>query len=193
MPAPAAPATIEDVTIRPIAPKPSLFLEAVEDQTPAPRPPAPALEKPFIPPQPERVPQRAVRMPPIEEFPPQAQRQMEAQRSDGEETANPEKKRMSLLERLASVGLGKREEQPAQREPVREAPRPAAVRPAPPMPKAPPMPPIARAEPVSDYAKRPAPRPAPQGLDIHGRPAPVHNPAEEDQLEIPAFLRRQAN
>jgi cell division protein FtsZ len=61
------------------------------------------------------------------------------------------------------------------------------------MPKAPPMPPIARTEPVSDYAKRPAPRPAPQGLDIHGRPAPVHNSAEDDQLEIPAFLRRQAN
>jgi cell division protein FtsZ len=41
---------------------------------------------------------------------------------------------------------------------------------------------------VSDYA----PRPAPQGLDAHGRTAPVHSPSEEDQLEIPAFLRRQA-
>jgi len=47
---------------------------------------------------------------------------------------------------------------------------------------------------VSEYAKRPAPpRPAPQGLDHHGRPAPVHNSIDEDQLEIPAFLRRQAN
>ena len=36
-------------------------------------------------------------------------------------------------------------------------------------------------------------RPAPQGLDPHGRTAPVHNPGEEDQLDIPAFLRRQAN
>jgi cell division protein FtsZ len=32
-----------------------------------------------------------------------------------------------------------------------------------------------------------------QNLDIHGRQQPVHNSAEEDQLEIPAFLRRQAN
>jgi cell division protein FtsZ len=66
------------------------------------------------------------------------------------------------------------------------------------MPKAPAMPPLAqqtaRPEGFSDYAKRPViQRPAPQGLDQHGRPAPVHNSVEEDQLEIPAFLRRQAN
>jgi cell division protein FtsZ len=45
------------------------------------------------------------------------------------------------------------------------------------------------AEPVSEYARRAAP----QGLDPHGRSAPVHNSGEEDQLDIPAFLRRQAN
>jgi cell division protein FtsZ len=45
------------------------------------------------------------------------------------------------------------------------------------------------ASPVSEYARRSAP----QGLDPHGRPAPVHNPGEDDQLDIPAFLRRQAN
>jgi cell division protein FtsZ len=43
-------------------------------------------------------------------------------------------------------------------------------------------------EPISDYARRSS-----QGLDIHGRQASVHKSAEEDQLEIPAFLRRQAN
>jgi cell division protein FtsZ len=71
---------------------------------------------------------------------------------------------------------------------------------APPMPKSPPLPPLPRpqeprsAEPVSEYAKRAAPqRPAPQGLDQHGRQAPVHNSLDDDQLEIPAFLRRQAN
>jgi cell division protein FtsZ len=48
-------------------------------------------------------------------------------------------------------------------------------------------------EPVSEYARRSS-APAPQGLDIHGRPAlPVHKPVDDDQLEIPAFLRRQAN
>jgi len=46
-----------------------------------------------------------------------------------------------------------------------------------------------RPDPVSDYAKRAAP----QGLDQHGRQAPMHNRSEEDQLDIPAFLRRQAN
>jgi cell division protein FtsZ len=46
-------------------------------------------------------------------------------------------------------------------------------------------------DPVSDYARRPPQ--APQGLDMHGRQAPVNNSAEDDQLEIPAFLRRQAN
>ena len=33
----------------------------------------------------------------------------------------------------------------------------------------------------------------PPGLDPLGRQAPVHNSPEEDQLDIPAFLRRQAN
>ncbi|MGA9321578.1 MAG: cell division protein FtsZ, partial [Xanthobacteraceae bacterium] len=46
-----------------------------------------------------------------------------------------------------------------------------------------------RPEPVSEYAKRSAP----YGLDHHGRQAPVHNRSEDDQLDIPAFLRRQAN
>jgi cell division protein FtsZ len=195
-PRPAETAVVEDVTIRPIVTKPSLFLEAVEDQTPAPRPPAaPAIEEPFIPPRPERAVQRPVRMPPIEEFPPHAQKQVEAQqRGKVQEPHNLETKRLSLLERLAKVSLvGKRQDEPPQAEPTREAPRPAAARAMPPMPKAPPMPPIARTEPVSEYAKRPVPRPAPQGLDQHGRPAPVNNSIEDDQLEIPAFLRRQAN
>jgi cell division protein FtsZ len=51
--------------------------------------------------------------------------------------------------------------------------------------------PEGRPAPVSEYARRAAP--APQGLDPHGRPAPVHNSPEDDQLDIPAFLRRQAN
>jgi cell division protein FtsZ len=62
---------------------------------------------------------------------------------------------------------------------------------APPMPQRapqrPPRPTEGR-EPVSEYARR-----APQGLDMHGRQAPVNNSADDDQLEIPAFLRRQAN
>jgi len=191
-PAPSITA-IEDVTIRPIAPKPTLFMEATEEQTEAAPPPA-ALERPFIPPQAERpAVQRAPRMPRIDELPIPAQNQIRARQN--ETAAAPEKPRVSLLQRLASVGLGRREEE-AQ---PRQAPTPApAQRMAPPMPKSQPMPPLARQqetrEPVSEYAKRPAPpRPAPQGLDQHGRQAPVNNSLEDDQLEIPAFLRRQAN
>ena len=44
-------------------------------------------------------------------------------------------------------------------------------------------------DPVSEYARRP-----PQGLDQHGRAAPVSSaPQGDDHLDIPAFLRRQAN
>jgi cell division protein FtsZ len=183
---------IEDVTIRPIAPKPTLFVELADEQAEAAPPPA-ALEKPFIPPQAERpAVQRAPRMPRIDELPIPAQNQIRARQN--ETAAAPEKPRVSLLQRLASVGLGRREEEPVQ---PRQAPAPAQ-RMAPPMPKSQPMPPLARPqetrEPVSEYAKRPAPqRPAPQGLDQHGRQAPVNNSLEDDQLEIPAFLRRQAN
>jgi cell division protein FtsZ len=45
------------------------------------------------------------------------------------------------------------------------------------------------AEPVSDYAKRPQ-QPGPDPLP---RQALMPKAVEEDQLDIPAFLRRQAN
>ncbi|HKS63161.1 MAG TPA: cell division protein FtsZ [Xanthobacteraceae bacterium] len=202
-PAPAAEApitAIEDVTIRPIAPpKPTLFMEPADPVPEA----APALaepEKPFIPPQAERPALRPPRMPRIDELPIPAQNQIRAREAEAAEPA-PQKQRVSLLQRLASVGLGRREEEEPRAE-ARPATRPvpvAAERAAPPMPKAPPMPPLQRApevrsESVSEYAKRPAaPRPAPHGLDQHGRQAPVSNALEDDQLEIPAFLRRQAH
>jgi cell division protein FtsZ len=177
---------IEDVTIRPITPKPTLFVEAAEEIAEAA--PQPIADRPFIPPQAERPAVRAPRMPRIDELPIPAQNQIRARQSE----AAPEKPRISLLQRLASVGLGRREEE-AQ-------PRPVAAERAPAMPKASAMPPLPRpqeprsAESVSEYAKRPVPqRGAPQGLDQHGRQAPVNNSFEDDQLEIPAFLRRQAN
>src|SRR4051812_46804750 len=194
VPAPAQITAIEDVTIRPITPKPTLFVErTAEEHAEIAAPPA-APEKPFIPPQAERPVSRAPRMPRIDELPLPAQNQIRARQAEAAAAAAPEKPRQSLLQRLASVGLGRREDEarPAS------APAPVAQRVAPPMPKAPPMPPLApqssRPDSISDYAKRPViQRPAPQGLDHHGRPAPVHNSVEDDQLEIPAFLRRQAN
>jgi cell division protein FtsZ len=169
-PAPAA----EDVTIRPITPKPSLFVEPVMAD-PAPQ----DMPKAFVPPQPERA--RAPRMPRIDELPMPAQNQIRASQGEVAETGA-EKQRMSLLQRLAQVGLGRRDDGEAA-----EAAAPKIE----PMPM--PRPPARNPEPVSDYAKRP-PTQAPQGLDIHGRSSlPVHKPVDDDQLEIPAFLRRQAN
>jgi cell division protein FtsZ len=180
---------VEDITIRPIAPKPSLFID------PAAREPAPQMpvEEPrtFIPPQAERVPTRAPRMPRIDELPVPAQNEIRARRGEMPEEHHPEKQRMSLLQRLASVGLGRRESD----EPPPAAPAPRAPAPTERLAGRPPMPRPAEPRhesqpPVSEYAKQ---RPAPSGLDHHGRQAPVHNSGEEDQLDIPAFLRRQAN
>ncbi|MBV8823692.1 MAG: cell division protein FtsZ [Bradyrhizobiaceae bacterium] len=211
---PAAPAptlppagTIEDVTIRPLPAKPSLFIDPAENRAShvGSEPPAPQA---FVPPVPERPPVRP-RMPRIEELPLPAQNQLRASRGDVPERASPEKRRTSLLQRLAAVGLGRREEDESEEAPQPAAPRIAAPIPPRPAPAPRPIEPRAPApelrapapdprtsmpDPVSEYAKRPvAPRPAPQGLDHHGRTAPVHNSIDEDQLEIPAFLRRQAN
>jgi cell division protein FtsZ len=186
----------EDVTIRPIQPKPSLFPETAPPH--APEAPAP---RNFIPPSPERPANRPPRMPRIDEFPLPGQNELRAKRGEGVEHEQPEKRRGGLLRRLAAVGLGRREEEPEKMpsnvRPVRPAPRPAdrAPPPLPPQPRPVARPPEPRGpemrspEPVSEYARRPAH----QGLDPHGRPAPVHNTAEDDQLDIPAFLRRQAN
>ncbi len=190
-PAPATlpPATaIENVTLRPIPPKPSLFL----DEHPGPLAQEPPAQRHFIPPQPERAPNRAARMPRIEDLPLPAQNEIRARRGEMAEP-HPEKRRTSLLQRLAAVGLGRREEEEPMAQQSNPTPRPqpqAATR----APAPPPRRQEEAHDPVSEYAKRsPAPRPAPQGLDPHGRPAPVHNPIDEDHLEIPAFLRRQAN
>ncbi len=44
------------------------------------------------------------------------------------------------------------------------------------------------ATPTTEYSHKAVP----QGLDPYGRSSPVHNSTEEDLLEIPAFLRREA-
>jgi cell division protein FtsZ len=178
----------DDVAIRSLAPKPSLFIDPPASNPDTREPEA------FIPPQPERPAVRTPRMPRIDELPVPAQNEIRARRGELPPAEHPEGQRKSLLQRLASVGLGRRqhEEEDAEASPRGAPPnlqQPAerlAGRPMPRMPEP-------RPEPVSEYAKRPAPQGAPQGLDQHGRQTPVHNQSEEDQLDIPAFLRRQAN
>ena len=160
-----------DVTVRPVPPK--MTYEA----SPAPQPVAPQPEPApymqagqFVPPAPEQ-PMRPAQMPTITDFPPVAQRQFEQAR---EPIAAPvEKKRTSLLDRLTAAGFGRRAE------PEAPAPQPVRMQ-QPPQPQQPaPMPQAAPA--AQEFAKRaPAPRPQ-QRL------------TEDDQLEIPAFLRRQSN
>jgi cell division protein FtsZ len=187
-PAPAAPATYGDVSVRSVPPKPSLLPEQRPEPVEHNEAPAPAA---FIPPAPERMPVRPARMPKFEDLPMPAQNEIRQARGEVAPD-HPQKTRLSLLQRLANVGLGRRDE---------ETEPPIAARSAgPAMPAMPhgqqrmPMPqrpaqPQRQPEPVSEYARRSPP----QGLDSHGRPAPVSQPPTEDHLDIPAFLRRQSS
>ena len=143
---------------------------------------------PYIPPAPETPMVRQQRMPQIEDLPVPVQNQIRQQYTSGDQA---DIKRRTLLERLAAFGMSRDETGAA---PVMDH-RPAAPqlgyqpqhyqRPAAPAPA------------HADYVKRPsAPHPqqrsGQQPLDSHGRMAPTRS-AEDDQLEIPAFLRRQTN
>ena len=187
-PAPMQPASYGDVTVRPIAQKPSLFpdhevakVEMREVATP----------ETFIPQAAERAPVRAPRMPKFEDLPMPAQNEIRQARGEADED-HPQKVRMSLLQRLANVGLGRRDEETEP--PIAARASGPAMAPMPPLPDRKPQRSVAQQmathDPVSEYARRPAP----QGLDTHGRPAPVAPaPQGDDHLDIPAFLRRQSN
>lgn len=154
---------------------------------PAPQPqqmraaePAP-VQQPYVPPVAER-PSAAVqrsRVPSIDEFPPIAQRQAAASVQVHPEDHDGERRPLGLLRRLATVGLGRREDEAQAEAPRAPAPQPA-VRPSA----------------ASEFVKqRPAVAPV-QGaagrLDQQGRMAPQPAPrAADDDMEIPAFLRRK--
>jgi cell division protein FtsZ len=165
---PAPVAVANEVTLRPLAPKPTLFREPVVEETP--RAPEHHVEPDhFVPPAPERAVVRPPRMPRIEDLPMPAQAQIAAQRApEAPQGAGGDRKRMTLLQRLAAVGLGRPEAEDVEPEPA-----PVARQPEP--RPAPPRPPEAQRRP-------PAPRPVPQVRSI-----------EDEQLEIPAFLRRHTN
>lgn len=120
------------------------------------------------------------RMPRVEDFPPVVKAELDAQ-EQGVST-HEERGPMGLLKRL-TTGLSRKEDdeetaelRPARqsRQPVLKQADPAARRPA--------------AQDPQVYAPRQA------KLDNHGRAQPAPNTTQDDdQLEIPAFLRRQAN
>jgi cell division protein FtsZ len=189
--APSAPlqsAAYGDVTVRPIAQKPTLFPDPEVATAPAAEP---VLPETFIPQAAERAPARAPRMPKFEDLPMPAQNEIRQARGEIEDD-HPQKAKMSLLQRLANVGLGRRDE---ETEPPIAARAAGSAMPAmPPLPDRKPQRTVAQQMknngPESEYA----PRQAPQGLDIHGRQAPVAPaPQGDDHLDIPAFLRRQGS
>jgi cell division protein FtsZ len=187
-PAPLQPASYGDVTVRPIAQKPTLF---PDHETPKVEVREVATPDTFIPQAAERAPSRAPRMPKFEDLPMPAQAEIRQARGEAEED-HPQKTRMSLLQRLANVGLGRRDEE--NEPPIAARASGPAMAPMPPLPDRKPQRTVAQQmaahEPVSEYARRPAP----QGLDTHGRPAPVAPaPQGDDHLDIPAFLRRQTS
>jgi cell division protein FtsZ len=166
----------DGVSIRPMAPKPGFFESPDTHAAPAP---ATAVPKAFIPPQPERPMNRTPpRMPTFEELPLPGQAEYRARHGGALDHEHPEKRRMTLLQRLAAVGLGRREddlEAGADGRPAEPGPAPRGA--------------PGRTDPRGPDMARPAAPP----VDVRGRSLAPQAPAEDDQLDIPAFLRRQAN
>ena len=164
----AAPVPTMAARIAPAAPQPAPApvqapVARVEEEPAEMVPPIPAAVIPERSPAPSAT---RVRMPAIEDFPPQVKKQIEAQQTRIETiAAQSEKKKPGLFQRLASVGLGRKDDPPAA-----PAPREPSI------------------------AMQPAPqRPAMQARP-HAPAQPHHEQhLDDDQLEIPAFLRRQAN
>ncbi|ACK52384.1 cell division protein FtsZ [Methylocella silvestris BL2] len=144
---------------------------------------------PFIPAAPESPVVRPQRMPQIDDLPLPAQNQLRAQRGEApaQQHPHPEAKRRSLLERLASFGAGRQDEGPGvaiSPEQRQQAPQLRLPQPRPQGPN-----------PVqAEYGKRPQ-QPAPQQRPPQPDPRAAYQTrvSEEDQLEIPAFLRRQSS
>ena len=106
--APIQPASYGDVTVRPIAQKPTLFPD--HNEAARVEPEQPATPETFIPQAAERAPARSPRMPKFEDLPMPAQAEIRQARGEPEEE-HPQKTRLSLLQRLANVGLGRRDEE----------------------------------------------------------------------------------
>jgi cell division protein FtsZ len=144
-------------------------------------PAAPVRQQPMYAPAPEvRTAQQSPyisepRMPRVEDFPPVVQAAVEARRAPMRQAET--QGAMGLLRRITQ-GLTRREDDHVAHQPVQQQHEPVMQRPVEPR------------RPLSQEAAAFAPR-RPQ-LDETGRPAPqTRVVAEDDALEIPAFLRRQ--
>ncbi len=128
---------------------------------------------------------RPARMPAIEDFPRPVQEQLRQARGESNQA---EARRRSLFDRIAAFGASRQED--AYEAGLAEPAPPRAPRSQPPQA---PQPSPAHAE----YAKRVSAQTNAAALrasaDQHARRAAPTRNVEEDHLEIPAFLRRQAH
>jgi cell division protein FtsZ len=180
IPAAAAPVAVvappQPVAVAPLAEPEEIEIEDDEEEAPAPvaaREEAPVVEE-FIPPAPEPM-VRPLRMPTIDELPPVVQPVVRAARGEVQPAAAPQQpeRRRSLLEKLAAFGISRPED-------------------AAPRANAPLSPPRQLAQPQPALPRAQAPRPVQGQLDAQGRQQPRPMSADDDQLEIPAFLRRSS-
>jgi cell division protein FtsZ len=187
-PAPIQQPVIEEETFRP---QNRLFAGA-QDTAPImrqPAPQAPVMQQPIAQPvnhQPAPQPQmrhepvirqapEQVRMPKVEDFSPVVKAEMDHRSQPNAAPAAEDRGPMGLLKRITN-SLGRRDEEAPAADMTAPAPTAASQQRRAPSPEA------------SLYAPR-------RGqLDDHGRAAPqARMNQEDDQLEIPAFLRRQSN
>jgi cell division protein FtsZ len=179
----------DEVSIRPMPnAKPGLFPEPSDSQgTPVAEP---AVPKAFIPPQPERPMSRgAPRMPTFEELPLPGQAEYRARHGGPVAAEHPEKRRLTLLQRLAQVGLGRRDDELDYKSVVRPGELAHTAAPERPAPRGPGRSPELRgSDSAPEFAKRSTPP-----VDVRSRAVSIPPQPEDDQLDIPAFLRRQAN
>ncbi len=152
-------------------PAPAMHMPAAEMQAPIAQ--APVRHEPVAP----AVRQAAepVRMPKVEDFPPVLRAELDHRAQPAAPAAQDERGPMGLLKRITN-SLGRHQEEEPASDMTASAPAPAA--------------PQRRA--LSPEASLYAPR---RGqLDDQGRATPPSRSShEDDQLEIPAFLRRQSN
>lgn len=181
-PPPRQPLQMNQVNVQPAAPR----------QIPVQAPPAALVTAPesyappqhFIPPAAEQMATQ-VRMPSIDDLPPHYRKQVLVHRGEAMVEPHLDSRKKSLLERLSGFGLGRQDSSP-----------PAPVRPQ--TPAAPAMP-RQSAQSIDDLrrataASAPQQRSGHAGLDVHGRsPAPQPRISEDDEAEIPAFLRRRSH
>ncbi|TCU13619.1 cell division protein FtsZ [Rhizobium sullae] len=180
-PRPAAPVQ-QPVAQDTFRPQSRIFAAAQEAPAARPMQPAPApvmsqpVQQPVMQQQPVRqepAMQQPVRMPKVEDFPPVVQAEMDHRAQPAAAQAHEERGPMGLLKRITN-SLGRREEEVAPE--MTAAPAAASQ----------------QRRPLSPEASLYAPRRG--NLDDQGRSVPqARMMQEDDQLEIPAFLRRQSN